>query len=178
MPRYRARPNESDLVILARQPEPDWREPPDVAASEQAREGGLTMPPEPTGTLYRTASGWGIRWPEQGRRHRKPGFKTKREARQWFAAHVAPRLRTGAPSPELPFDDFCDLFLERHGASVSPRTKATLEERLAPARDHFGGWTLRELERAADDVAAWRALAQRVEQVPHDIRVAPGPCRR
>ena len=37
------------------------------------------------------------------------------------------------------------------------RTKATLEERLAPAREQFGDWTLRELEDAAGDVAAWRA---------------------
>lgn len=120
------------------------------------------MPPEPTGTLYRTSTGWGIRWPEGARRPRQAGFGTKREARRWFVAHVAPRLHSGAPSGELSFDAFCDLFLDRHGATVAERTKRTLEERLAPTRDHFGDWPLRELERAADDVAAWRAgLAER-----------------
>jgi integrase len=115
------------------------------------------MPPDPSGTLYSTASGWGIRWPEKGRRRRQAGFATKRDAKRWFAEHVAPRLRSGAPSPELTFDAFCALFIERHGATVSPRSNATLVERLAPAREHFGSWKLRELERAADDVAAWRA---------------------
>jgi integrase len=115
------------------------------------------MPPEPTGGLYRTSSGWGIRWRETGGRRRQAGFETKREARRWFAAHVQPRLRSGAPSAEISFTDFCELFLERHGASVSPRSKQTLAERLAPARKHFGSWPLRELEGAVDDVAAWRA---------------------
>lgn len=40
---------------------------------------------------------------------------------------------------------------------MSPRTKATLAERLVAARERFGSWTLAELEGAADDVAAWRA---------------------
>jgi integrase len=55
------------------------------------------------------------------------------------------------------FDAFCDLFLERHGATIARRSKETLDERLAPARAVFGGWTLRELEGAANDIAAWRA---------------------
>lgn len=78
-------------------------------------------------------------------------------ARRWFGENVAPRLRGGGPSPEITFDAFCDLFLERHGATVTPRTVDTLTERLAPARALFGSWTLRELEGAAADIAAWRA---------------------
>ncbi len=70
---------------------------------------------------------------------------------------IAPRLRRGAPSNEVSFDAFCDLFLARHGATVSKRTKATIEERLAASRVVYGAWTLRELEGAADDIAAWRA---------------------
>jgi integrase len=49
------------------------------------------------------------------------------------------------------------VFLDRHGATVSRRTRQTLAERLAPAREVFGGFTLRELEGAARDVARWRA---------------------
>jgi integrase len=115
------------------------------------------MPAESRGSLYRTRTGYGIRWPENGRREHRSGFATKTEARRWFTEHVAPRLLTGAPSAELTFDAFCDVFLERHGATVAEATKRTLEERLAPARAVFGGWPLRELEHAADDVAAWRA---------------------
>jgi integrase/recombinase XerD len=115
------------------------------------------MPRRTTGSVYRTADGYGIRWPEDGRRPHKAGFKTKTEARDWFAEHVAPRLRAGGPSPDVDFDRFCDVFLERHGGTVSPRTRETLRERLAPARQAFGGFTLRELEGAAADIARWRA---------------------
>jgi integrase len=115
------------------------------------------MPAESRGSVYRTRNGYGIRWPEDGRRERKSGFATRGEARRWFADNVASRLRDGGPSPVITFDAFCDLFLARHGATVSERTKATLTERLLPARVAFGSWTLRELEGAAADVARWRA---------------------
>src|SRR4029453_3109362 len=54
------------------------------------------MTPEAPGGLYRTSTGWGIRWREGSKRHRQAGFPTQREARRWFNAHVAPRLRSGA----------------------------------------------------------------------------------
>ncbi len=116
------------------------------------------MPAETRGSVFKTRTGgYGIRWPEDGRRPQRTGFATKTEARRWFEENVAPRLRRSAPSPEITFDAFCKLFLDRHGAIVAPSTKRTLEERLAPAREQFGKWTLRELEGATDDVASWRA---------------------
>ena len=115
------------------------------------------MPRRTTGSVYRTSTGYGIRWPEQGRRRHRAGFRTKTEAHRWFADNVSPRLDRAAPSPEVTFDDFCELFLARHGATVSERTRKTLSERLTPARATFGAWTLSELEGAADDVARWRA---------------------
>jgi hypothetical protein len=78
-------------------------------------------------------------------------------ARRWFADNVAPRLDRGAPSPEVTFDSFCDLFLDRHRATVAPRTRKTLAQRLQPARQAFGSFTLGELEGAAGDIARWRA---------------------
>jgi integrase len=116
------------------------------------------MPAEPRGSIYATAAGHGIRWRENGKRMHQSPLKNKRDAYRWFADNVAPRLRNkGGPSPDINFDAFCDLFLERHGATVTARTKATLTERLAPSRKTFGSWTLHELEGAADDIAAWRA---------------------
>jgi integrase len=115
------------------------------------------MPAETRGSVYETRNGYGIRWPEDGRRRHRSGFSTKTEARRWFYENVASRLSCGAPSPDCTFDAFCDVFLERHGATVAPGTKRTLEARLKPARAVFGSWTLREFEHAADDIAAWRA---------------------
>ncbi len=115
------------------------------------------MPADARGSLYDTRRGVGIRWPENGKRMHRSGFANGTEARRWFAENVADRLRRGTPSAELSFDEFCELFLTRHGATVSEATKRTLRERLAPARKTFGPWPLRELEFAADDIAAWRS---------------------
>ena len=121
------------------------------------------MPRHTTGSVFATRDGYGIRWPEDGRggraggRRQRTGFRTKTEARKWFAEQVAPRLDRAAPSPEITFDAFAELFLARHGATVSKRTRDTLAERLAPARKTFGAWTLSELEGAAADIARWRA---------------------
>jgi integrase len=112
---------------------------------------------EQRGSVYETRAGYGIRWRDGDRRRYQSGFKTKTEARSWFRQHVAPRLHRGAPSAEIAFDAFAELFLERHGASVSARTITTIRERLVPARRRFGDWKLSELENAADDVARWRA---------------------
>ncbi len=115
------------------------------------------MPADPRGSIFETAGGYGIRWPEDGRRPQRSGFATRTEARRWFNENVAPRLNRGAPSPDVSFDAFCDIFLERHGATIAKGSRDTLKARLKPARRQFGDWTLRELEHAAVDVAAWRA---------------------
>jgi integrase len=115
------------------------------------------MAAETRGSVYETRNGYGIRWPENGKRKFRSGFATRTEARRWFADNVAPWLRTGAPSAEITFDAFCDVFLDRHGATVAKRSKESLEERLVASRKQFGSWTLAEFEGAAADVAAWRA---------------------
>jgi integrase len=116
------------------------------------------MPRPVTGSIYRTRTdGLGIRWPENGAEQRQAGFRTRTEAREWFDRTVRPRLRRGGPSATITFDEFADLYLERWGADVTPRTRTTIEEWLAPARRKFGAFTLAELEGAADDIAAWRA---------------------
>ena len=107
------------------------------------------------GSVFGAPGNYGIRWPEGDKRPQEIGFRTKGEAREWFDDNVAPRLRRGAPSGEITFDAYCQLFLRRHGGSE--RTVGTLRERLAHSRARFGDWTLRELEGAADDIAAWRA---------------------
>jgi integrase len=115
------------------------------------------MPAETRGSVYATRTGYGIRWPADGKRQHRSGFETKTEARRWFNENVAPRLNRGAPSPEISFEAFCDLFLARHGSTVMASRRRLLEGQLRPLRAAFGTWTLRELEGAAADVAAWRA---------------------
>ncbi len=136
------------------------------------------MPAETRGSVFNTRAGFGIRWPEEGRRPQRVGFKTKTEARRWFADRVAPRLRDGSPSSEITFDVFCDLYLERHGATVSRRTKETITERLVPAREHFGAWMLRDLENAADDVAPLARRSLGHVALSADRRHAAGVERR
>lgn len=114
--------------------------------------------PDPRGSVFVTRTGdYGIRWPEAGKRPQKTGFRTKTDARGWFREHVAPRLRDRAPDPSIAYGAFCELYLDRWGATVAKRTKQTMQERLVSSRDRFGGWTLRELEGAAGDIAKWRA---------------------
>jgi len=113
------------------------------------------MPRRPTGQAYETAHGWGIRWTEGSDRPRRTGFRTKTEAKRWFAENVAPRLERGAPSAEITFERFCELYLARH--TGEPSTIRTATEWLAPSREEFGHWTLRELEGAADEISEWRA---------------------
>jgi hypothetical protein len=102
--------------------------------------------PRPTrGSIFTAGDGSiGIRWPEDGKRPQKTGFPNKTEARDWFDREVKPRLQRGAPSPNMSFDAFCDVYLERHDGSE--RTVETQRERLAPARKKFGTWPLRDLE--------------------------------
>jgi integrase len=115
------------------------------------------MPAKARGSVFKAGDGYGIRWPEDGRRPQKTGFRTKTAAREWFTENVAPRLDRGTPSPDITYDAFCGLFLARWGATVAPRTVATVRERLAPSRAVFGAWPLRDLEHAAGDVARWGA---------------------
>ncbi len=114
------------------------------------------MPAETRGSVFETPRGYGIRWPENGKRPQRTGFKTKTEARRWFAENVAPGLGRGGPSNEISYDEFCEIFLVRHGATIADSTRETLAGRLAHSRERFGSWTLRELEDASADVADWR----------------------
>jgi hypothetical protein len=47
-----------------------------------------------SGSVFGTTDGYGIRWPEDGKRPQKTGFRTKTEARRWFADNVAPGSAT------------------------------------------------------------------------------------
>ena len=124
---------------------------------------------------FKTRTGFGIRWPETA----APAAHRVRDEDRGAPLVRRPRraeARSGAPSTEITFDGFCELFLERHGATVSARTKETLADDSHQPRQ-FGAWTLRELEDAADDFATWRASSRHVA-LPADAGAAAGARRR
>jgi hypothetical protein len=92
-----------------------------------------------------------------GRRRRKTPFPTKSAALAYFRDVIEPELR-GDPvaAPELTLGEFVPLYLERHGASVRPRTIDALRWRLGVAAAAFGAVPLRDLERMSGEVASWR----------------------
>jgi integrase len=86
----------------------------------------------------------------------QPRFTNKVDWALTPSSHGSSRRGFQAREDQL-HDAFCELFLVRHGATVTERTRKTLAERLKPSREAFGDWTLAELEGAADDIARWRA---------------------
>ncbi len=140
------------------------------------------MPAEQRGSAYRLKSKgkWGVRWREHGRLQHKSPFPSKTEALNYYRDEIAPRL-AGHPGEgrRLRFREFAETYLAAHAANVQPSTIHILRERLglppashhpdapprprSPRRRHetaieaFGERTLRELETAAAEIAAWRA---------------------
>jgi integrase len=122
------------------------------------------MPPLATGHAYRLGPNrWGLRYRDAtGRKHRKSPFPSKSAALKHHRDVIEPQLR-GDPvsAPEITLAELIPLYLERHGATVRPRTVDTLRERLGHAERAFGSIPLRELADMASEVAAWRARQPR-----------------
>lgn len=114
------------------------------------------MPAEQRGSTYRTKTGWGLRWYENGRRRFRSGFGSKTAALAHFRDEVAPRLGLGT-RPDLTLTEFVERFLAAHAAEVDPRTIRTLRERLARPLAEFGDRSLDDLARSVPDIAAWQA---------------------
>jgi integrase len=125
------------------------------------------MPAEQEGSLYKTSSGFGIRWrDEHGQRRRQAGFSSKSAARKWFRDVEQKRMRgeTITPSP-MTLAELVDEYLEQHVAEQN--TIRALRERLryatlgipvkprAAEREHgLGGIRVDKLD--ARTVGAWR----------------------
>jgi hypothetical protein len=59
--------------------------------------------------------------------------------------------------PEVTLGDFVEMYLDRHAASVRPRTIGALRWRLGVATAAFGSVPLRDLERMSGEIATWKA---------------------
>jgi hypothetical protein len=71
---------------------------------------------------------------------------------------IEPTLRgEHAPMSELTLAEFVPLYLDRHGATVRPRTTETLRKRLGYAVTAFADTPLKDLVRMSGEIAGWRA---------------------
>ena len=87
------------------------------------------MPPTQRGQAYRLgANRWGLRYYDRdGRRQRQSPFPSKSAALAWYRDHIEPALRGDAPArADLTLNELVGLYLERHAATVRPRTIVTL----------------------------------------------------
>jgi integrase len=118
------------------------------------------MPATQRGQAYRLGPNrWGLRYYDAtGARRRKSPFSSKSAALAHYRDVLEPQLR-GDPValPQLTVAEFIPLYLERHAASVRPRTIVTLRERLPHALRAFGSVPLRDLERMSGELASWQA---------------------
>src|SRR5829696_154577 len=118
------------------------------------------MPATQHGQPYRLGRNrWGLRYYDaEGVRRRKSPFPSKSAALTHYRDVIEPQLR-GEPAamPDLTLSGLVDVYLERHAATVRPRTIATLRERLAHATRAWGDIPLRDLERMSGDIATWQA---------------------
>ena len=130
------------------------------------------MPAETRGSVFTTRDGYGIRWPENGKRPQQTGFTTKTEARRWFAeqrraeaAHAAHRRaddhlrRVLRPLPRAARRD-----RRRRGR------RTTLDERLAASRDAVRRLAARASSRAPPPTSPPGGRALRHVALPADAR--------
>jgi hypothetical protein len=131
------------------------------------------MPATQRGQAYRLGPNkWGLRfYALDGTRKRKSPFPSRSAALAYFRDVVEPELRGETPAlPELTLAELVELYLERHAATVRPRTIASLRERLRHALAAFGDVPLRDLERMSGEIAGWRARLP--ERTRYDITQA------
>lgn len=121
------------------------------------------MPARQRGSVVKRGATWGVRYyDETGARRSPGGFATKTEAADWLDAKLDEirALRSGelVPQADRPgtVDELLDLFLDKHGRTVDPATRAKLERQFKRARAEFGERqpdTLRRIE-----LEDWREL--------------------
>ncbi len=97
-------------------------------------------------------------WENDGKRGHRSGFASKSAALAYFRDVVRPRLASASSvDPSTTLAAFIDIYLAAHALNVEPSTLAILRDRLNRAESTFGRVPLRDLERRAPEIAAWRA---------------------
>jgi integrase len=122
------------------------------------------VPAEQRGQVYKTKTGYGIRWyDETGKRRRRSGFKSRSEARRWYEEVERRRMRGDIARPaQMTFAELVERYLRTHAVGREASTMTTLSERLAHSLSAFGELRLSQLERMPVEIAEWRtALPER-----------------
>jgi integrase len=118
------------------------------------------MPATQRGQAYRLGPNrWGLRYYDAtGARRRKSPFPSKSAALAHYRDVIEPELRGDRPvARDLTLAELVEVYLERHAATVRPRTILELRKRLRYAVAAFGDTPLRDLERMSGEIAGWRA---------------------
>jgi integrase len=124
------------------------------------------MPAKAQGSIYRTGSGFGIRWYADGARHHKSGFASRSAARSYFQDVVRPRLDGIPATPEpLTLREFAEKYTARYEAIRAPASVRSLRYRLVRPLAEFGDVPLAELRTA--EIAVWEASLP--ERFRHDV---------
>jgi len=114
------------------------------------------MPAEQSGSVYRTSTGYGLRWrDETGRRRHRAGFSSPSKARTWFRDVELPRMRGGLVNEALTLREFTARYIARYEVDRSAVTVQTLKWRLVRPLDEFGDVNLADLR--TGELAAWEA---------------------
>jgi integrase len=120
------------------------------------------MPARQRGSVVKRGTVWQARWrAENGEQRGEGGFETRTAARDWLDDRIEEvlALRRGdhLPTRDRPatVETLLDLFLEKHGRTVDPSTKRTLETRLRYARAEFGERVPDSLRKV--EIEDWRA---------------------
>jgi integrase len=116
------------------------------------------VPAEQRGQVYKTSTGYGIRWyDETGKRRRRSGFRSRSEARRWYEEIERRRIRGDLTRPaQMTFTELVERYLKSHAVGREASTMATLRERLGYSLSAFGELKLSELERRTVEIAEWR----------------------
>jgi integrase len=116
------------------------------------------MPAQQRGQVYKTSTGYGIRWyDEAGERRRRSGFKSRSEARRWYEEVERSRMRGDIACPaQMTFAELVERYLKTHAVGREASTMTTLRERLGYSVCPFGQLRLSQLERMAVEIADWR----------------------
>jgi integrase len=149
------------------------------------------MPPEQRGSAHRTATGWGLRWRDNGQRKFQSGFKSKSSALKHYREVIEPRLNgTSGVDPSTTLAEYVDLYLQGHAPNIAASSLTVLRDRLRRATEKFGSTPLSDLERQAPQIRAWRsslaegsrfgatqALRQVLEQAIRDGVITRNPAK-